>query len=206
MDNNQLLTLMIAIKHEERSLQEKAKFFYQYQDYSVKDILNQVKNKGWMVRSCPEFCELLKKVISFSQQIKSSDLPDFQIIDACSSNLLSKVDELLVLFSLSEDKMQESHAKRIERLIQESQPLYREYHYFLIELIKESRDKIERVTRFKISKDIRAKFQNVLFHGVKLEHVQEILERGSILGYTHHRYWAEGRRYKENQPEYEDSY
>jgi hypothetical protein len=36
--------------------------------------------------------------------------------------------------------------------------------------------------------------------------VKEILTRESILGYTSHRFWDEGKRYKESDPQYQDSY
>ena len=57
-----------------------------------------------------------------------------------------------------------------------------------------------------IYKAVGSSSTELLFHAVKTEYVREILERGSIKGFTSHRFWDDGKRYKDNTPEYEDSY
>lgn len=57
-----------------------------------------------------------------------------------------------------------------------------------------------------VSKSLDLKNTHLFFHAVKTEYVRDILDRGGILGYTTHRYWDDGRRYKDNEPEYNNSY
>jgi hypothetical protein len=57
-----------------------------------------------------------------------------------------------------------------------------------------------------MNKILKPSSTSLLYHAVKLENVMSILDRNSILGYTSHRYWSEGKRYKDNQPEYEESF
>lgn len=45
-----------------------------------------------------------------------------------------------------------------------------------------------------------------VFHATKIEYVLGALNSGKIQGYTTQRYWADGRRRKENESDYEDSY
>lgn len=49
------------------------------------------------------------------------------------------------------------------------------------------------------------KKEGVLWHGVSILHVQEILSRGSFLPYTSQRFWFDGRVLKDNHKEYEAS-
>lgn len=45
-----------------------------------------------------------------------------------------------------------------------------------------------------------------LWHGIKLEHAQAILSSNQIGGRTTQRYWLDGRRRIEGEPDYEDSF
>ena len=58
----------------------------------------------------------------------------------------------------------------------------------------------------KIRKALDFSSNEYLFHGTKLEYVKATLERGSILGYTAQRYWPDGKRRKEKDSDYEESF
>lgn len=47
---------------------------------------------------------------------------------------------------------------------------------------------------------------NVVFHAIKNEYARQILEEQKIYGRTTQRYWADGRRRKESEPDYNASY
>ena len=58
----------------------------------------------------------------------------------------------------------------------------------------------------KISKIFRQDSSNLLYHGVDFRIFLDIINRGSILGHTSHRYWPEGKRYQKSHPKYQESY
>lgn len=62
-------------------------------------------------------------------------------------------------------------------------------------------NKISNIKHFQISKN-----QDYLYHATKVNIALEILNRGSILGYTSHRYWNKGVRYQTDDPEYQKSF
>ena len=57
-----------------------------------------------------------------------------------------------------------------------------------------------------ILKKVGSLDNELLFHGIKIEYAEEILSRQSILGYTTQRYWEGGKRYKEDDEEYQKSF
>lgn len=63
-----------------------------------------------------------------------------------------------------------------------------------------------KLAKLVITKDLIKGKKNYLFHGVEVNRAKDILNRGSILGYTTQRYWKDGKRFKDNHPEYENSF
>lgn len=47
--------------------------------------------------------------------------------------------------------------------------------------------------------------KNILWHGVGLFYLEEILNRKSLLPLTSQSFWSDGRRLKENHPDYQKS-
>jgi hypothetical protein len=66
--------------------------------------------------------------------------------------------------------------------------------------------KLDLIERKKLRSKISSVGSNVLYHAVKIEYIKGIIERGSILGYTSHRFWDDGKRHKETDSEYNDSF
>lgn len=48
--------------------------------------------------------------------------------------------------------------------------------------------------------------RNIVYHAVKLEFVPQILSERKILGYSYQRYWEDGKRRKDDDPAYDESF
>lgn len=48
--------------------------------------------------------------------------------------------------------------------------------------------------------------KNVLWHGLELDNFKEAHKRNALLPYTSHRFWKNGQRLKDNDPNYESSF
>lgn len=49
-------------------------------------------------------------------------------------------------------------------------------------------------------------FKNYLYHAMDFDQARQALENNKLEGYTHQRYWKDGIRRKDDDPNYEDSY
>lgn len=72
--------------------------------------------------------------------------------------------------------------------------------------IKSIRSEHNKSIRRAITKQLIQEKSDVLFHGVKHQYAKEILTRQSILGYTHQRYWENGKKHNEDDPEFDNSF
>lgn len=120
--------------------------------------------------------------------------------------LKSQTLEIIDLLSLNPDNYSES------LLSDTSLKLFNLVHFMgevepLVKIFFEDiANELSKKEMLKIKKALDFSNQEYLFHGTKLEYVKETLERGSILGYTGQRYWPDGKRRKEKDPDYEDSF
>lgn len=80
---------------------------------------------------------------------------------------------------------------------------YSEEALALLELLKQDYQKVSKLHLFS-AKTWTASNQ-VVFHGIKFEYAGGILEENKIKGYTTQRYWADGKRRKDHEKDYEDS-
>jgi len=58
------------------------------------------------------------------------------------------------------------------------------------------------ITEFKIFENNRAD----LYHAIKTKYANIALEKNELDIYSYQRYWANGKRYKDNEPEYKNSF
>lgn len=63
-----------------------------------------------------------------------------------------------------------------------------------------------KLVKYKITKDMIKNNTSNLYHGLKLNYSVEALQRGSLLGRTTHRFWEDGKRYKDNHEQYNNNY
>ena len=76
------------------------------------------------------------------------------------------------------------------------------YEDKLIELKKTYQKK----SKIPLFKSRSWKDSSCVFHAIKLQYILEIISEGKIHGRTGQRYWDDGKRRKDNDPEYNDSY
>lgn len=151
--------------------------------------------------------ETFEQIIKLSLLIKNFNFEPFtnQLVGIQSNYAQVEVNLTKTLEILKKEKIED------KTVITDLKDLFE----FII-LVIDSKEEdliLENITSYLSKKELLTIYKAVdsnntelLFHAVKTEYVKEILERGSIKGFTSHRFWDNGKRYKDNTPEYQDSY
>lgn len=177
-------------------MKDKETFFINNYPKKIEDI----KHTNYQFNHYNYFFEILNTLIDL---ISSIDDDKFNEIKGSSHSIKILLNDLTMLFKKNESELSLSDKAQIVELSFNLANKYLPFKDELKILIKSEQALINKTTHL-IIKPIPNK--NFLFHAIKEQYAQEVLERGSILGYTTHRYWDNGKRYKDNQPEYEENY
>lgn len=222
MNEKLIMDLILKIKfhYSKVSLNSNSDYykFLQYNSFFLQqsDEQEATGNFVWTYTVSKDFFIHLEKISSLSLEVIEASKNDPKFSDFSThykdifSNLLNNLDELK---TLSEDPNNQKVVKNsadfelISGFIKNIQQFVMNYiHNDFILIIDKISDDFLKNEKNKIRKIIVDLNANVLYHGTNLDVMVEILKRGSILGYTTHRYWEKGARYQESDPQYKESF
>lgn len=226
MSNNKTTELILKIKYDLKKISSDNSdmylkfthlndFFLQLSDdpKSTTDFINVYQRSEDFYNKLNFLAQQFIELISLAPlEIKNKDYVQGLLVYQDDFNqILNNLHELKISSEDIKNKSVLVNSSNYEYL----SGLVKNINHFVLTIIKKEEfatliDKISeyfiRKDKLKIHKKINGLNSNVLYHGVNLNIMVDILKRGSILGYTSHRYWDEGRRYKESDPKYRGSY
>jgi hypothetical protein len=151
--------------------------------------------------------DLFEAFIQLSQLWQTISYPkqELKIYSLMASHAIMKVqmEEVVSILNagLISDAMQIQNLKELTSNIKQKFNILSDINF-----ISQLTSDITLREKVAVLKKVDASRTELLFHAVKTEHVKGILDRGSILGYTSHRFWDDGKRVKHDHPEYENAY
>jgi hypothetical protein len=189
----------IDFKNKSNKLDHDSRIFFEQVDsYST--------DSGWRLNILEKFFTTLSLCLDIANEINQIHvLHNQQAVDR-GIDLIQQLQSNLIKSKNIEGELKLIYLKIVQSLIVElSEWLIHDFKT-LKEEIADLSNKSARLTRLKIKKDLIQSKGNYLYHGLDINHAPEILARGSILGYTNQKYWENGKRYKNDDIEYNNSY